>query len=90
MGGVNQNALSIGFSILMDLYQAAAEQVLEDESPTDFLKEFCLDIPPEEIIPVKKRKAVLWWTEVVSRSCWQRFEACREITMLNEKKCLQM
>jgi hypothetical protein len=35
---------------------------------------------------LKKRKVVLWWTEVMSRSCWQRFEVCREITMLNEKK----
>jgi hypothetical protein len=34
---------------------------------------------------MKKRYVVLWWTEVVSRSCWQRFEVCREITMLNEK-----
>jgi hypothetical protein len=56
--GVDRNTLSIGYSILMDLYQAATEQALEDRCPTDFAefrpgKELCLDVPLEEIIPTK-------------------------------------
>jgi hypothetical protein len=56
--GVDRNALSVGYSILMDLYQAATEQALEDRCPTDFTefyrgKELCFDVPLEEIIPTK-------------------------------------
>jgi hypothetical protein len=53
--GVDRKALSVGDSILMDLYQAASEQALEDRCPTDFPefrrgKELRLDVPLEEII----------------------------------------
>jgi hypothetical protein len=55
---VDRQALSIRYSILMDLYQVATEQALEDGCPTDY-PEFCrgkelrLDVPLEEIIPAE-------------------------------------
>jgi hypothetical protein len=53
---VDRKALSIGYSILIDFYQAASEQVLEDGCPTDFTefrrgKELRLDVLLEEVIP---------------------------------------
>jgi hypothetical protein len=56
--GVDRKALGVGYSILMDLYQAASEQALEDGCPTDFAefrrgKELRLDVPLEEIIPAE-------------------------------------
>jgi hypothetical protein len=56
--GTDRQALSVGYSILMDLYQAATEQALEDRCPTDFPefrrgKELCLDVLLEEIIPAE-------------------------------------
>ncbi|KAJ7319142.1 hypothetical protein DFH08DRAFT_819562 [Mycena albidolilacea] len=56
--GVDRKALSVGYSILMDLYQAASEHALEDGCPTNFAefcrgKELCLDVPLEKIIPAE-------------------------------------
>jgi hypothetical protein len=56
--GEDRKALSVGYSILMDLYQAASEQALEDGCPTDFAefrrgKELRLDVPLEEVIPAE-------------------------------------
>jgi hypothetical protein len=54
--GVDRKALSVGYSILMDLYQAASEQAVEDGCPTDFAefrrgKELRLDVPLEDRTP---------------------------------------
>lgn len=54
--GVDRDAFSVGFSILVDFYQAAREQALEDDRPTDFPEyrrgeELRLDVPLEEVIP---------------------------------------
>ncbi|KAF7334079.1 hypothetical protein MVEN_02313500 [Mycena venus] len=54
--GADSSAFSIGSSILMDFYQAARDQALEDGGPTDFPgfrrgDDLRLDVPLEEVIP---------------------------------------
>ncbi|KAJ7867186.1 hypothetical protein B0H14DRAFT_3441881 [Mycena olivaceomarginata] len=56
--GEDRKALGVGYSILMDLYEAASEQALEDGCPTDFTefrrgKDLRLDVPLEEVIPAE-------------------------------------
>ncbi|KAJ7301428.1 hypothetical protein DFH08DRAFT_978747 [Mycena albidolilacea] len=56
--GEDRKALSVGYSILMDLYEAVSEQALEDGCPTNFAefrqgKDLCLDVLLEEVIPAE-------------------------------------